>query len=619
MAMVKANQRSSGKREEPKKTGPDEDDVLRTKSMQEVTGIPSLPFDYVTDESMVENSPWITKRGRKTIPIDEEDDKTEYLIQFTKEDVQEEIAYCSNTVYCFVLRPNPPWEVLNGFIYRIWHKHNIDKVSFLPNGIFLVRFKEGKDRDEILQAWHFLFDNKPLMYWGKCLPTIVGLLGKFQRAYQATIDKTRLRFARVMVKVVLGQKFPTKIKFLDENGTKVVAPDIEYEWKPTICTKCKGIGYDQANCRGGVKPTTQQVPMKNIWRPVGVKTQGATLPTIDKPKGMSTLMVTTPIKQMDSTGISHEKSYRDAASGNVTPGVGVGQNEVGLFGFLETKVNGASVSNISTTMLDGWSVTTNNGSHKRGRVWILWRPILFDVQILQYDAQFIHTKVVARVSQQCFFLTMVYAFNEGTARRDLWEKLERINGQWNGPCPIVGDFNTVITPDERVGENTKQSYMDEFIECLANCEVADLAATGAFYTWTNKQEPQTRVYSRLAGFLVNQEWQDQFPDMLAHYHPAGLFDHSPCTVSNTKLDITKRANFKYFNMWGRAPSFLPRVKDEWEKNYTGHKMFSVIKRLKALKPTLKQLNKECYADIETSTIIAEKELEDIQLLIERKP
>ncbi|XP_074306248.1 uncharacterized protein LOC141641489 [Silene latifolia] len=322
LAMVKTKQRSSEKRVEQKKTGPDEDDVIRTKPMQEVTGA------------------------------------------------------------------NLPWEVLNGFIHRIWHKHNIDKVSFMPNGIFLVRFKEGKDRDEILKAGHFMFDNKPLIF----------------------------------------------------------------------------------------RPWTE-----------------------------------------------------------------------------ETELTKEDVKNV---------------------------PIWVRIQAL-------HLKY--------------------------WGKcLPSIAG-------LLGDFNTVITPDERLGGNTKQADMDEFIECLANCGVTDLAATGAFYTWTNKQEPQTRVYSRLDRFLVNQEWQDQFPDMLAHYHPAGLFDHSLCTVSNAKLDITKRASFIYFNMWGRAPSFIPTVKDEWEKVYLGHKMFSVIKKLKALKPILKQLNKECYADIENSTSIAEKELEAIQLQIESDP
>ncbi|XP_074297297.1 uncharacterized protein LOC141628002 [Silene latifolia] len=209
----------------------------------------------------------------------------------------------------------------------------------------------------------------------------------------------------------------------------------------------------------------------------------------------------------------------------------------------------------------------------------------------RYDAQFIHTRVTVRVSQQQFYLTMA----------------------------LVGDFNTVINLDERLGGNIKQNDMDEFIDCLATCGMTDIPATGAFYTWNNKQDPQSRIYSRLDRFLVNQEWQTTFPDMMAHFHPAGLFDHSRCTVGDTKLVMTRRASFKYFNMWGKAPDFITRVKEEWDKTYPGHKMFNVVKKLKALKPRLKELNKECYSNIENSTSIAESELAAVQLRIDPDP
>ncbi|XP_074302903.1 uncharacterized protein LOC141637237 [Silene latifolia] len=163
-------------------------------------------------------------------------------------------------------------------------------------------------------------------------------------------------------------------------------------------------------------------------------------------------------------------------------------------------------------MLDGWSVTTNCQYHKGGRVWILWRPSLFDVQILQYDAQFIHTKVHSRVNQQDFYLTMIYAFNDVCDRLDLWHKLEVIN---------------------------------------LNC----------------------------------------------------LFDHCPCIITNIKIGAVKKASFKYLNMWGQAPGFKDKVGEVWGKHYDGHKMFSVVKRLKSLKPVLKKLNMECYSDIENKTIL----------------
>ncbi|XP_074283201.1 uncharacterized protein LOC141607750 [Silene latifolia] len=489
--MVKSGQKNNkGARPLPKKTWPLEEEVIHTKPMQEVTGVPGLSFDEVADDNLVESSLWITKRGKKTIVQDEEDDKLENLIQFTKEDIKDEIEYWNNAVYCFVLGANPPWEVLNGFILQ------------------------SKDRDVVLQAGHFMFDNKPLIvrawteetefikedvknvptwvrikalplkFWGKCLPTISGLLGKFQRADQAIVDKTRLGFARVMIEVAVGQKFPTKVKFLDENG-KIVALDVEYEWKPTVCSKCKGIGHEHTNCRSGAQTGNKKVTVQKVWKPVAKPAAQLVNTQVSVPNEERT-HISSPVKPVTSAESSPDRSYKEVASGCGTPKVGIGQK-----------------------------VHTHQGHCKRFRAAVL---------------------------------------------------------------PNNGDFNTVIKPDERLGGNTKQSDMDEFIDCLATCGMTDIPATGAFYTWTNKQDPESRIYSRLDRFLVNQEWQSSFPDMMAQFHPAGLFDHSPCTVSNAKLVMTRRVSF-----------------------------------------TLTDLNKECFADIENATKIAESELAAVQVQIDSDP
>ncbi|XP_074305653.1 uncharacterized protein LOC141640873 [Silene latifolia] len=239
--------------------------------------MPGLSFE---DEENPDSIQWVTQRSKKQgsrshIVVTEENiesDDTD-LLQFTPEDVSAEITYWNQAVYCFVLGANPPWEVLQGYVQRIWGKHGIDKISFLPNGIFLVRFKEMKDKKEVLNAGYHMFDNKPLIvkpwqedidllkeevkvmpawiqihglplkFWGTCLPSIAGLVGPYVKSDAATANKTRLGFARTMVELKVGQVFPSTVKFRDENG-KVVILNVEYEWKPLLCDKCKGLGHE---------------------------------------------------------------------------------------------------------------------------------------------------------------------------------------------------------------------------------------------------------------------------------------------------------------------------------------------------------------------------------------
>ncbi|XP_074283217.1 uncharacterized protein LOC141607766 [Silene latifolia] len=141
----------------------------------------------------------------------------------------------------------------------------------------------------------------------------------------------------------------------------------------------------------------------------------------------------------------------------------------------------------------------------------------------------------------------------------------------------------------------------------------DIHATGAFFTWTNKQDPDHRKYCKLDRFLINQEWLDEFPDMNAHFHPEGIMDHTPCIVRNTRLDSRRNVSFKYMNMWSKAPEFLETVKHVWNQQIIGTTMFRMVKKLKALKGDLKNLNRSCFSDVESRASQANLYLETIQL------
>ncbi|KAL9247606.1 hypothetical protein vseg_021022 [Gypsophila vaccaria] len=210
-----------------------------------------------------------------------------------QEDVEEEIDYWNKAVVCYILGANPPWEVIEGFIRRIWTKFNIDKISFMNGGIFLVRFKSMDIKEKVLQSGYDLFDSQPLIFkawskdmvlqktevtvvpawiqlhnlplkfWGKSLPKITDLVGKFVKKDVATEDRTKIGYARVMVELKVDQLFPSQVSFMDENGD-VVKVDVEYEWKPITCSTCQGMGHHTDLCRTGKHQTLTQKVIKKV-------------------------------------------------------------------------------------------------------------------------------------------------------------------------------------------------------------------------------------------------------------------------------------------------------------------------------------------------------------------
>ncbi|XP_074298556.1 uncharacterized protein LOC141629455 [Silene latifolia] len=252
------------------------------------------------------------------------------------------------------------------------------------------------------------------------------------------------------------------------------------------------------------------------------------------------------------------------------------------------------------------------GWHKGGRIWVFWKPNLFDIQFLSYSAQHIHMLVHSQIDNKRFYLTFIYAFNDLNGILELWKFLKKFSEDCHEPWLWLGDFNTVLSPVERLGGSTSDAEMEHFQDCVSICCMEDIVATGTLFTWSNKQAPLERVYSRLDRAMGNLEWFEQFGDSVAHFHPEGLFDHCPCTVRDRNSEIKGRKSFKYFNMWGTAPNFKSLVSDCWSKHYQGTKMFGIIKKLKALKSILKALNMECFSDIENNTNIASLALETLQ-------
>ncbi|KAL2935202.1 Reducing polyketide synthase pksF [Bienertia sinuspersici] len=165
---------------------------------------------------------------------------------------------------------------MEGFCRRIWGKWGVDKVSTIGTGLFLVRFESKLNRDQALQG-HFFFDKKPvvmkpwtpddvdltkeevrnvpvwirfpkldLKYWGEKtlfkLAGIVSMVGTPVKLDQATFNEERLMYAKVLVKIKLGQSVPSSITFVNEVGCEKVQ-QVEAEWMPSFCGKCKGYGH----------------------------------------------------------------------------------------------------------------------------------------------------------------------------------------------------------------------------------------------------------------------------------------------------------------------------------------------------------------------------------------
>ncbi|XP_062104287.1 uncharacterized protein LOC133815464 [Humulus lupulus] len=228
--------------------------------------------------------------------------------------------------------------------------------------------------------------------------------------------------------------------------------------------------------------------------------------------------------------------------------------------------------------------------HPNGRIVVAWNPLSFDVDIRGSSSQWMHFAVTAKNGIQVV-ITVVYAFNDKVGRERLWEDLESMANSVSDPWIVMGDFNAMLSPEDRFPYHGNGSDLLPFQHCVEHCKLSDMKFSGTFFTWNNKQGGKDRVYAKLDRVLANESWIGKFQNAEVIFFPEGTMDHSPFMVNFGALPENKKP-FRYFNFWSNLEGFHRTVAESWRKDVQGTPMYSLITKLKRLRFDLKKLNRE---------------------------
>ena len=99
--------------------------------------------------------------------------------------------------------------------------------------------------------------------------------------------------------------------------------------------------------------------------------------------------------------------------------------------------------------------------------------------------------------------TRVYGPVKRSKRELFWEELGALRGLWEGPWCIGGDFNTVLSPNDRNSGGRISHHMRRFNEVFNELGLRDLPLQGGPFTWRGGHNNQRM--SRLDRFLVSTD------------------------------------------------------------------------------------------------------------------
>lgn len=197
---------------------------------------------------------------------------------------------------------------------------------------------------------------------------------------------------------------------------------------------------------------------------------------------------------------------------------------------VETRVQQENSKKIVDSMLPGWNFFHNYSKHLLGKVWICWDPSIASLSLVDVHAQVLTCMV--QHGNKRWFLSAVYGANQRPNRRSLWLRLNAIRSNLGSvPWILAGDFNAIRFHQEKWGFGGFSCYDEEFAECINTIEVDDLAFTGCFHTWSNKQTGLAFVSKKLDRVLANMFWLQSYGSTLVEFLDPGVSDHSPMLVA----------------------------------------------------------------------------------------
>ena len=190
----------------------------------------------------------------------------------------------------------------------------------------------------------------------------------------------------------------------------------------------------------------------------------------------------------------------------------------------------------------------------------------------------------------------VYGPIENWYRESFWEELGSIRGLLDNPWCVGGDFNEILSPNERSRGGRISNSMRRFADVLNDLGLRDLPLQGGHYTWLGGSNG--RSMSRLDRFLVSLDWESQCNKVIQRRLSRPAFDHFPIMLDNEGVR-TGPAPFSFELMWLKYEGFKEILKGWWQE-LQYHRSFSFVisSKLKALKGLLKNWNREVFGKVE---------------------
>ncbi|KAK7259326.1 hypothetical protein RIF29_24930 [Crotalaria pallida] len=102
-------------------------------------------------------------------------------------------------------------------------------------------------------------------------------------------------------------------------------------------------------------------------------------------------------------------------------------------------------------------------------------------------------------------ITCLYGFPKCTQKMKTWDLLVNLRRTDEAPWLVIGDYNQILGPDDKVGGNlVGLNEIDAANRALLSCSLVEMDTMGYRYTWCNKRKSPHTIEEKLDRGFANR-------------------------------------------------------------------------------------------------------------------
>ncbi|XP_060210493.1 uncharacterized protein LOC132637420 [Lycium barbarum] len=234
-----------------------------------------------------------------------------------------------------------------------------------------------------------------------------------------------------------------------------------------------------------------------------------------------------------------------------------------------------------------------------GKIW-LFVIEEWEVHLVENHDQHLTVRVVHQQTRQEALVSAAYASCDASIRRNLWDSMIHLAGQWQIPWLVGGDFNMVLFDEVKLGglpvlfQETEDfaACINDCHSCINDCHLYDLGYIGSTFTWWNGRSDAATIFKRLDRILSNQKMIDQAPQMTVTHLIKKRLRPSPLELQIRQETARIIKPFKFLNFWIHHATFNQVVFENWTADFAGNLFLIFQHKLKKLRRGLVEWSKE---------------------------